>query len=218
MLRRGKRSSTPEKSKTQRAFHFVAERHRLDVAIDRLDLAAHHAQRLAFGAKPRNRMQADRSAKVLGCGPERIIKRVGVGLIRGRRGPNQRALMPDVVAAAQLAHSRIDVVERDERQTDQAPGRIRAVLRQPIAIGAEASALQRSIAYPKLAEAEGGIDNLGLDSVEIHILETLGGIPSAAPRVFVGRGSKEGGELFGLLTGTQSLAQMDGRKAFEDQV
>src|SRR5216683_2309947 len=188
----------------RKAFKHAAEDYRLQRALDlvneirvklahlRLALArARQTHRLAYRAHVAflalagDDMQRKREIMLGGGLPKRIVDAVAVGLVLRWRAPDHRTAQALLRTAVQLLDPRWNIFERNERGADQTLGIVRAELREPVVVRAEACALQVGVAQVEERHAEGSVEHFGLDAVDILVLDALGRVPSARTRCLV---------------------------------
>src|SRR5262249_35696395 len=85
----------------------------------------------------------------------------------------------------------------------QARGRVRGVVMRPVVVGAVGVALESVVRVAEHSHAVATVENLGADTVEIHVLEALDRVPAtrAADRIAAA------GELLVLLGRDASVAE-----------
>src|SRR6266481_5333862 len=100
----------------------------------------------------------------------------------GRRGtPNHRAAESLLRGAGQLRNSVERIVERDHRDSRQPARTMRAIVGQPIVVGAETRCAQLAVLYLKETHREARVQDLAADAVAILILDARDWIPRARP-------------------------------------
>src|SRR5712692_1702590 len=180
-----------ENDRRQRALHLVNE---IRIKLAHLGLAlarARQTHRLAYRAHVTlfalagDDMQRKREVMIGGGLPERIVDAVAVGLVLRWRAPDHRAAQALLRTAVQLFDSRWNIFERNQRGADETLGIVRAELREPVVVRAEACALQVGVAQVEERHAEGSVEHFGLDAVDILVLDALGRVPSARTRCLV---------------------------------
>ena len=133
--------------------------------------------------------------------PERVVEVRAVGPLFGWRAPDHRPLEAHLGAAFELAGAGLGVVERDHRQPGHVLLVVADVFGEPVVVGAEAIGLQPGILEPEDAEAQGRVEDVGLDAVERVVLLPLGWVPAAGPGVGIGGLGQELGQFLGALAG-----------------
>src|SRR5713226_6608611 len=180
-----------ENDRRQRALDLVNE---IRIKLAHLGLALARARQthrlayrahVAFLALAGDDMQRKREVMIGGGLPERIVDAVAVWLVLRRRAPDHRAAQTLLRATLQLLNPRWNIFERNQRRADQALGIVRAELREPVVVRAETCALQVGVAQVEERHAEGSVEHLGLDAIDILILDALGRVPSARTRCLV---------------------------------
>src|SRR5260370_9800811 len=130
-------------------------------------------------------MQRKREIMLGGGLPKRIVDAVAVGLVLRWRAPDHRTAQALLRTAVQLLDPRWNIFERNQRGADQTLGIVRAELREPVVVRAEACALQVGVAQVEERHAEGSVEHFGLDAIDVLVLDALGRIPSPRPRCLV---------------------------------
>ena len=164
-----------------------------------LDLVAEHGRAhialapipLALDPHAGDRVQADRHVHFLRRRPERVVDIGAVGLLLRRRAPDHRAFQPHLGAAFEFARAGLRVVERDQRQPRHLVRRMADKLGEPVVVDAEAIGLEPGILQPEDAKAQRRVENVALDPVDRIVLDPLGRVPAARPRIGIGRLGQE---------------------------
>ena len=94
-------------------------------------------------------MKADRHLQVLCGGPQFVVMIRAQRQIRMWRLPDQRTSHAHLPRALELRHRMVDVVGGDAGETDEPVRGDRAVLDEPVVVGAEARLLQRRVVQPE---------------------------------------------------------------------
>jgi len=149
-------------------------------------------------------MQAERHLQLLGGRPEGIVIFGIKREILGRRGPNQRARQTLLGRIGQIPSGLLRIVERDQRQALEPLGGVRAKFRKPIVVDLKASSLKSRVADPKHAKAQGGVEHVAGDAVQVHVFHSLRRVPTAAMRASVGKAFEELLQLLERFVGAEA--------------
>src|SRR5262245_14156260 len=179
----------------------LADRHRGDGDERLLDPRRRVLEgRLDVGVARSDDVEADRQAGLLDHRPERLVglvpERLTPALVRERVA--MEAPQAELRDAGELLHGLVEVDERDVREPDQPVRRRLRQLDHPVVVALDDVATERrvlGIARDRAAEVE----YLGVDAVEVHVLEARLGIVRPGTHVLVAE--TEGLEVLGLAAG-----------------
>src|SRR6185503_19519992 len=138
-------------------------------------------------------VQAHGRLQLLARGPEPVVVTGVKRQLRMRRLPDERALQPRQVAALELLHRMIDVIDGDHGHADEALHVRAAVVDQPVVVDAEAGFLQAGVCLGEETQPQRRVEDLGAQAVDLHLSDARARVPAA-----------------GLLL--ETLAQLVGRK------
>jgi hypothetical protein len=105
---------------------------------------------------------------------------------------------------------------RDESHAVQAPAVVAAELAEPAVVCVEAGALQVAVGHPEQAHAEARVQHLGVDAVELLVLDALDRVPAARPRGLVAL-VEQLLELLARTPGREPARDRERRRALRDE-
>src|SRR5208282_4101439 len=157
------------------AFEHAGENNFGERSLDRMmqrGVAFHHALKIAAAATLSQDMQAERSAEIVRHRPEWIVRRVAVRTLGRRRAPDHRAAQAFFRGPTELLDSFERIVERNHRDSRQAPRAVRAVIGQPIVVRPKARRAQFAVLHLKQPHPKARIEHLARDAVALLVFDS----------------------------------------------
>ena len=145
-------------------------------------------------------MQADRHVQLLGGRPEGIVLGAAIRLFARRRTPDHDAPHTVPGPPLQLLDAGLNVFERNQRDPEQAFRVIAAKFAQPVVIGPKTRLLELGVVQTEQRHAERGVQDLGLNPINLLVLDPLGRVPAARPGALIAL-FPGFGQVFGFVAG-----------------
>ena len=122
-------------------------------------------------------MKANGQAEVLGCGPERIIVRMGIWSILWWRGPDHHSSQSLFGNPLHLCYASANVLQVNESEPHQPLGVVAGVLRDKVVVRPKAGGPQPGVIKAVEEHTKGRVQHLATHPVSLLLFDPRGRIP-----------------------------------------